>query len=244
MPKTDIARRVYNHTWKLDPIVRSLLDTDFYKLLMLQMIWGLYPEVDATFSLINRTHVGAARRRDRRGRTARPARPCAHAALHQEGDDLAGRQHLLRPQADLRAGVPALARRISSCRNTSSTKRDGQYRARLPRAVDRHHDVGDPGARHHQRAALARGDEATTARSRSTCSMPAPRPRCGRRSSGCKQLPDLRISDFGTRRRHSFLWQRWCVEALKEGLGDAFTGTSQRAARHGQRPRGDRHQCA
>ena len=52
---TDIARRVYNHTWKLDPIVRSLLDTDFYKLLMLQMIWGLYPKVDATFSLINRT---------------------------------------------------------------------------------------------------------------------------------------------------------------------------------------------
>ena len=55
MTKTDIARRVYNHTWKLDPIVRSLLDTDFYKLLMLQMIWGLYPDVEATFSLINRT---------------------------------------------------------------------------------------------------------------------------------------------------------------------------------------------
>ncbi|RVD41711.1 nicotinate phosphoribosyltransferase, partial [Mesorhizobium sp. M8A.F.Ca.ET.023.02.2.1] len=55
MAKTDIARRVYNHTWKLDPIVRSLLDTDFYKLLMLQMIWGMYPKVDATFSLINRT---------------------------------------------------------------------------------------------------------------------------------------------------------------------------------------------
>ena len=41
-----------------------------------------------------------------------------------------------------------------------------------------------------------------------------------------KQLPDLRISDFGTRRRHSFLWHRWCVEALKEGLGTAFTGSS------------------
>ncbi len=39
-------------------------------------------------------------------------------------------------------------------------------------------------------------------------------------------LPDLKISDFGTRRRHSFLWQRWCVEALKERLGDALIGTS------------------
>src|SRR5262245_19560411 len=55
MAKTDIARRVYNHAWKLDPIIRSLLDTDFYKLMMLQMIWGLYPKVEATFSLINRT---------------------------------------------------------------------------------------------------------------------------------------------------------------------------------------------
>ena len=55
MARTDLARRVYNHTWKLDPIVRSLLDTDFYKLLMLQMIWGMYPKVEATFSLINRT---------------------------------------------------------------------------------------------------------------------------------------------------------------------------------------------
>src|SRR5690606_23101443 len=53
--KTDIARRVFNHTFKLDPIIRSLLDTDFYKLLMLQMIWGLYRDVDATFSLTNRT---------------------------------------------------------------------------------------------------------------------------------------------------------------------------------------------
>ncbi|HLU91124.1 MAG TPA: nicotinate phosphoribosyltransferase, partial [Pedomonas sp.] len=45
---TDIATRTYNHGWRLDPIVRSLLDTDFYKLLMLQMIRGLYPEVRAT----------------------------------------------------------------------------------------------------------------------------------------------------------------------------------------------------
>src|SRR5690606_5910439 len=39
-----------------------------------------------------------------------------------------------------------------------------------------------------------------------------------------KRHPGIVISDFGTRRRHSFLWQRWCVEALKEGIGDAFIG--------------------
>src|SRR6202451_4773776 len=36
----------------------------------------------------------------------------------------------------------------------------------------------------------------------------------------------LRISDFGTRRRHGFLWQRWCVEAMQEGLGEKLIGTS------------------
>jgi nicotinate phosphoribosyltransferase len=41
-----------------------------------------------------------------------------------------------------------------------------------------------------------------------------------------RKLPDLRISDFGTRRRHSFLWQDWAVQAMIEGLGDRFLGTS------------------
>ena len=36
----------------------------------------------------------------------------------------------------------------------------------------------------------------------------------------------LRIADFGTRRRHSFLWQDWCVQAMQEGLGEKFVGTS------------------
>ena len=33
-------------------------------------------------------------------------------------------------------------------------------------------------------------------------------------------------SDFGTRRRHSFLWQDWAVQAMIEGLGDKFQGSS------------------
>jgi len=54
-PMPDIATRVYNHNFKLDPIVRSLLDTDIYKLLMLQTIWKERRDVPVTFSLINRT---------------------------------------------------------------------------------------------------------------------------------------------------------------------------------------------
>src|SRR5437867_8848162 len=51
----DFATRVHNHNYRLDPIIRSLLDTDFYKFLMHQFIWMLYPDVPVTFSLINRT---------------------------------------------------------------------------------------------------------------------------------------------------------------------------------------------
>ena len=61
MAVTDIATRTYNHGWRLDPIVRSLLDTDFYKLLMLQMIRAFYPDQHTTFSVINRSrHVRLA----------------------------------------------------------------------------------------------------------------------------------------------------------------------------------------
>jgi nicotinate phosphoribosyltransferase len=39
-------------------------------------------------------------------------------------------------------------------------------------------------------------------------------------------VPDLKVADFGTRRRHSFLWQEYVVEAMAENLGTSFTGTS------------------
>ena len=51
----NIARRAHDHNWELDPIVRSLLDTDFYKLLMLQFIWKHFSRTRATFAVQNRT---------------------------------------------------------------------------------------------------------------------------------------------------------------------------------------------
>ena len=52
---TNFARRAHDHNFDLDPITRSLLDTDFYKLLMLQFIWKHFPKTRATFALTNRT---------------------------------------------------------------------------------------------------------------------------------------------------------------------------------------------
>src|SRR5271170_7488415 len=51
----NFAERAHNHNWELDPITRSLLDTDFYKLLMLQFIWKHFPKTQTSFTLQNRT---------------------------------------------------------------------------------------------------------------------------------------------------------------------------------------------
>ena len=51
----DFATRAWNPSFPFDPIVRSLLDTDFYKLLMPQLIWEEYPNVQVSWKLTNRT---------------------------------------------------------------------------------------------------------------------------------------------------------------------------------------------
>src|ERR1700692_2780611 len=54
----NLARRAHDHNWELDPITRSLLDTDFYKLLMLQFIWKQFPHTPAAYTVITRSHEG------------------------------------------------------------------------------------------------------------------------------------------------------------------------------------------
>src|SRR5947209_15688134 len=51
----NFAERAHNHNWEVDPVIRSLLDTDFYKLLMLQFIWKHFPKTRVTFSVFNRS---------------------------------------------------------------------------------------------------------------------------------------------------------------------------------------------
>jgi len=224
MTKTDIARRVYNHTWKVDPIIRSLLDTDFYKLLMLQMIWGLHPNVDVTFSLINRkTKVklaeeideGALREQLDHARTLRFGKK---ELIWLAGNTFYGRKQIFKPEfvgwlEDFQLPEYELSRR------------DGQFELAFhgPWAYTSMWEI----------PALAIINEL---RSRTAMRQFGPfaldvlyaraKAKLWDKTERLRRLPDLKVSDFGTRRRHSFLWQRWCVEALKEGIGDAFTGTS------------------
>ncbi|TJV28498.1 MAG: nicotinate phosphoribosyltransferase, partial [Mesorhizobium sp.] len=224
MTKTDIARRVYNHTWKLDPIVRSLLDTDFYKLLMLQMIWGMYPKIDTTFSLINRTtsvrlaeEIDEAELRDQLDH-ARTLRFSKKEMIWLGGNTFYGRKQIFEPE--FLAWLENF-----QLPEYELSKRDGQYELtfsgpwmyttlwEIPALAI----VNELRSRAAMRAFGPFALDVLYARAKA---------KMWAKTERLKALPDIRISDFGTRRRHSFLWQRWCVEALKEGIGEAFTGTS------------------
>ncbi|KIT18021.1 nicotinate phosphoribosyltransferase [Jannaschia aquimarina] len=221
---TDIATRVWNHKWKIDPIVRSLIDTDFYKLLMCQSVFRNRPDTDVTFSLINRT-------------TRVPL-----ADLIDEGE--------LREQLD-HVRTLSLTRGESTWMrgNTFYGKRqmftpafmDWFEQLRLPpyhleRVGDQYELTFEgpwPQVMLWEIPALAiimelrsRAVLHDLARFELQVLYARAMTRVWEKIQRLRDLSDLRIADFGTRRRHSFLWQDWCVQAMREGLGDSFTGTS------------------
>ncbi len=220
----DIATRVYNHKWKIDPIVRSLIDTDFYKLLMCQSVFRNRPDTTVTFSLINRSrHVPLAE-------------------LVDEGE--------LREQLD-HIRTLSLSRGESTWLrgNTFYGKRqmftaefmEWFERLRLPPYhLER---VGDqyelkfegkwPEVMMWEIPALAvlmelRSRAVLDGMGRFELQVLYARAmtKLWEKVERLRDLEKLRIADFGTRRRHSFLWQDWCVQAMLEGLGEKFVGTS------------------
>ncbi len=97
----DIATRVYNHKWKIDPIVRSLIDTDFYKLLMCQSVFRNKPDTQVTFSLINRTKSIRIADLIDEGELREQLDHVRSLKLARGEIDMAARQHLLRQAPDV-----------------------------------------------------------------------------------------------------------------------------------------------
>jgi nicotinate phosphoribosyltransferase len=224
MPLTDIATRTYNHGWRLDPIVRSLLDTDFYKLLMLQMIWHLYPDTQASFGLINRSKavriaevIDEAELRAQLDH-ARTIRFTKKELIWLAGNSFYGKAQMFSPDflawlADFR--LPDYELRQA----------DGQYELRFhgPWTHTTMWEIPALTIVNELRSRAAMKDRGRFALDVLYARAKA---KLWGKVERLRQIPDLVLSDFGTRRRHGFLWQRWCVEALKEGLGSRFIGTS------------------
>jgi len=224
MAVTDIAKRTYDHNFRLDPIVRSLLDTDFYKLLMLQMIRHIHPDVQATFSLINRTKsvrladiIDEGELRAQLDH-ARAVRFSKKELIWLAGNSFYGKQQMFSPDfiawlADFRLPEYDLH------------KVDGQYELRFAGPWT-HTSMWEIPALAIINELKARAAMRGKGKFALDILYGRAKAKLWDKVERLRELPDLILSDFGTRRRHGFLWQRWCVEALKEGLGSRFIGTS------------------
>ena len=220
----DIATRVYNHTWKIDPIVRSVIDTDFYKLLMAQTIFRRHRDVAVTFGIRNRT----AR--------VRLAEIIDEGELREQLDHIRSLR-LTRGESTFLRGNTFYGKR----QMFSPEFMDWLEKFRFPEYQLENHD-GQYELSFHgpwvetsmwEIPALAvinelrsRGVLKSMARFELQVLYARAMTRVWEKIERLKALPDLSISDFGTRRRHGFLWQDWCVQAMIEGLGRSFLGTS------------------
>ncbi len=220
----DIATRVHNHKWKIDPIVRSLIDTDFYKLLMCQSVFRNKPDTNVTFSLINRTKSirladivdeGELREQLDHIRTLRLSRG---ESTWLRGNTFYGKRQMFRPDfMEWFEGLRLPPYHLE--------KRDGQYELTF--------EGKWPEVMMWEIPALAilmelRGRAVLGHMGKFELQVLYARAmtKLWEKIERLRKVEGLRIADFGTRRRHSFLWQDWCVQAMQEGLGSAFAGTS------------------
>jgi len=221
----DIATRVHNHNWKIDPIIRSLIDTDFYKLLMCQSIFRNKRDTRVTFSLINRS------------KSIRMADLIDEGELREQLDHVRsltlsrGESTWLR--GNMFYGKRAMFR--SDFMEWFETmrlppyqldKREGQYELTF--------EGSWPEVMLWEVPALSilmelRSRAVTKDMGKFELEVLYARAmnRVWEKVERLRAIDGLKLADFGTRRRHSFLWQDWCVQAMMEGLGNnAFIGTS------------------
>ena len=220
----DIARRVWNHKWKIDPIVRSLLDTDFYKLLMCQSIFRNKPDTSVTFSLINRSkNIKLAELIDE-GELREQLDHIRSLSLSRgestwlRGNTFYGKRQMFR--SDFMEWFETL-----KLPPYHLEKKAGQYELTF--------EGSWPEVMLWEVPALSvlmelRGRAVLNKMAKFELEVLYARAmtKLWEKIENLRNIKDLKIADFGTRRRHSFLWQDWAVQAMVEGLEDKFIGTS------------------
>ena len=220
----NFAERAHNHNWELDPVTRSLLDTDFYKLLMLQFIWKHYPKTRVQFTLYNRSAGG-------------PVDTFAHEELIEQldharemrfrrselvwlaGNTFYGRRGIFEPaflewlERDFRLSDYELSVKDGRFHLTF----DGLWTDTTMWELYSLSIISELRTRANLKKLSEFGLDILYARAKTKLWSKIER---------LRGVPNLTVADFGTRRRHSFLWQEYVVEAMAANLGTGFTGTS------------------
>lgn len=221
----DIATRVWNHKWKIDPIVRSLIDNDFYKLLMCQSVFRNKPDAQVRFSLINRAQDVPLAKLIDEGELREQLDHIRSLSLtrgestYLRGNTFYGKRQMFRPDfmewfENLRLPEYELTRVGDQYELTFEGSWPEVMLWEIP-ALAVLMEL-------RSRAVLGKMGkfELQVLYARATTKL-------WEKIERLREAPGLKLADFGTRRRHSYLWQDWCVQAMLEGLGpDAFIGTS------------------
>jgi nicotinate phosphoribosyltransferase len=221
----NFAERAHNHNWKLDPIVRSLLDTDFYKLLMLQFIWKNFPAVHTTSEVVNRTtRVKLAHELDRHAlieqmEYVRGLRFRKSELIWLAGNTFYGTRHIFESEflSWLESDFQLSAYQVAEHDGQLTIRFSGLWTEVTMWEVYALALVSEM----RTRAALARLNEMELdvlyARAKT---------KLWDKIDRLRAFPEVRISEFGTRRRHSFLWQEYVVQAMRSSLGESLPGSS------------------
>ncbi|MEO0342746.1 MAG: nicotinate phosphoribosyltransferase [Pseudomonadota bacterium] len=220
----DIATRVWNHKWKIDPIVRSLIDTDFYKLLMCQSVFHNRANANVTFSLINRSkHVPLANLVD-------------EGELREQLDNVRSLSLSRGESTWLRGNMFYGKRQMFTLEFLQWFEGLRLPPYHLERVGDQYEltfegtwpevmlwEIPALSILMELRSRVVIRDfgkfELQVLYARAMTKL-------WEKIQRLRSIDNLALADFGTRRRHSFLWQDWCVQAMIEGLGPSFTGTS------------------
>jgi len=221
----DFAKRAFDHSYHIDPIVRSLLDTDFYKLLMLQLIFVRHPDDEVTFAVVNRTRqvrLAAEIPIDElraqldhvRGLAFRPSE-----IVWLRGQSFYGEQGIfgepfLRFLADFRLPDYHLAE-----------GEDGQFILEFE-GKWAHTTLWEIYALEIISELRHRAIMRSMNRSQLDIMYARAKVKLYDKLIRLRDVPDINLTDFGTRRRHSHLWQEHCILTAKEVIGAGFTGTS------------------
>ncbi|SMR83415.1 nicotinate phosphoribosyltransferase [Aliiroseovarius halocynthiae] len=220
----DIATRVYNHSFKIDPIVRSLIDTDFYKLLMCQSVFRNKPDAQVTFSLINRSkHVPLADLIDE-GELREQLDHIRSLTLSRgestwlRGNTFYGKRQMFRSDfMEWFENMHLPAYHLERVGDQYELTFEGSWPEVMLWEIPALSVLMELRSR-----AVLRGMGKFELQVLYARAMT----RAWEKIARLRTLDGLRLADFGTRRRHSYLWQDWCVQAAMEGLPGSFVGTS------------------
>ncbi|MBI2054850.1 MAG: nicotinate phosphoribosyltransferase [Candidatus Sungbacteria bacterium] len=207
----------------MKPIIRSLLDVDFYKFTMGQFVWKYYPDVHVKYAFMNRTKkVKIAKAID----MYRLREELEHArTLKLSNTDL----HYLRGTNEygspmFEEGYLQFLKNLMLPPFTLDTENGEirlEFEGKWSEAIYWETIALSIVTELYFEARIAKLSRLERDRVFADGTL-----RLAEKAWRLKQIPGITVADFGTRRRASYDWQRYAVEVMADELPKHFVGTS------------------